>query len=327
MPSILTRKMFRCPSSRVGTFLVLLSASIGFCGLIRGGDLPLFPNVLLRLSWESSDGRNLAGWGLPVKDGRLLVGALPHWDDLAAPGPGLMNIHGIGEDRRASRLLVPAGSGFFLARVEEGEVALASQAFLDFRSLKPGTSVQLRPEADEMDVLKASRAPVVPARFAALEIHSQEEAFLFPMLRIQLAPEAPRAKPGTPVTDDQGRLIGIVSAHLPKEPGALHVIPMEAVEKVCSDWKNGETTGRSWVGLQFLEATQVPQVARVARHSPAEAAGIRRGDIILSCGAHLIGDLQDLMVEVALLPLGQPVEWQLLRQQDTLSVSLTPVQK
>ena len=97
---------------------------------------------------------------------------------------------------------------------------------------------------------------------------------------------------GAALIDRQGRLVGIGSLMVPDAlrgdrplPGNMFV-PVELLRPIMADLLAGARPGprRPWLGVISNESSEGIVVMRVAPGSPAEQAGIRRGDVILAVG-------------------------------------------
>ncbi|MFN3477595.1 MAG: S1C family serine protease, partial [Candidatus Methylomirabilales bacterium] len=111
-------------------------------------------------------------------------------------------------------------------------------------------------------------------------------------------------------------------------------IPINMAKKVIGDLiKRGKVT-RGWLGIGIQPLT--PELAkslglsleegilvnRVMPKSPAEAAGLREGDVITSVDGKKITDSRELQRMVAELEVGRVIELGLLREGKPLSVKL-----
>lgn len=104
---------------------------------------------------------------------------------------------------------------------------------------------------------------------------------------------------GAALTDARGELIGIGSLWLGDAldigaafPGNMFV-PIDLLKPVLDDLvANGRRAGpaRPWLGVYSEEFDGHVAVTRVLPDSPAEEAGLQRGDVILGVGGHAIGD-------------------------------------
>ena len=143
----------------------------------------------------------------------------------------------------------------------------------------------------------------------------------FALLRVTFGAAVP--PPGTPLTDEAGRVAAVVF----QDAGAGnsgYAIPAEAVHRVQRDICNGGHLVRGWLGLSLRAESQAPQVIRVLPNSPASAAGILPGDVIVSIGSRSVTDYADAANAFFYLIPGQAVEVKLLRGVEQLTYSLTP---
>ncbi len=137
-----------------------------------------------------------------------------------------------------------------------------------------------------------------------------------------------------------GELIGINTAIFSRTGGYQGIgfaIPIGMAKKITRDLiRDGEVT-RGWLGvsiqaldpeaaeglkLRAREDGQAPRgalVGGVVAGSPADAAGIKRGDVIVRVGDLEIKDASDLLNRIALLPPNQWVEISVIREGMTLA--------
>lgn len=103
---------------------------------------------------------------------------------------------------------------------------------------------------------------------------------------------------GAALFDDHGRLVGIASLWVSDAlnagvafPGNMFV-PINLLKDVLDDLvRDGRRSGapRPWLGLNSEEIDGHVMVSRVLPDSPADEAGLKRGDIILGVGGDSIG--------------------------------------
>jgi serine protease Do len=137
-----------------------------------------------------------------------------------------------------------------------------------------------------------------------------------------------------------GELIGINTAIFSRSGGYQGIgfaIPINMAKKITRDLiRDGEVT-RGWLGvsiqaldpqaaeglkLKAREDGQAPRgalVGGVVAGSPADAAGLKRGDVIVKVGSLEIKDASDLLNHIALLPPNQWVEITVIREGITLA--------
>ena len=133
---------------------------------------------------------------------------------------------------------------------------------------------------------------------------------------------------GGALVDVSGNLIGINSAIYSPNGGSLGIgfsIPATTAKKTMEQIiKNGSVT-RGWIGAAIQELTpelidsfKIPVsngvlITDVVRNSPAEHAGIKSGDILISIDGHPINDWNAMLDTVANLPPGDIAVVKLVR--------------
>ncbi|MBC8126085.1 MAG: serine protease, partial [Gloeobacteraceae cyanobacterium ES-bin-144] len=141
------------------------------------------------------------------------------------------------------------------------------------------------------------------------------------LLRVNFDQTVP--PPGTPLVDSAGRVVGIVF-QAAGAGNAGYAIPAEAVRRVQHDLLSGGRLVRGWLGLSLKAENQSPQIVRVLPNSPAAAAGIKPGDVLLNVGNRQVTDYADAANAFFYLIPGQAVRVKLLRGVDQFEYSLTP---
>jgi serine protease DegQ len=134
---------------------------------------------------------------------------------------------------------------------------------------------------------------------------------------------------GGALVDINGNLIGVNSAIYSPNGGSLGIgfaIPASTAKKTMEQIiQNGSVT-RGWIGAAIQELT--PEliesfkladangvlITEVIRNSPAERAGIKTGDILISIDNNAINDWNSMLETVANLPPGNVVSVKVLRK-------------
>ncbi|HLV28306.1 MAG TPA: trypsin-like peptidase domain-containing protein [Burkholderiaceae bacterium] len=140
---------------------------------------------------------------------------------------------------------------------------------------------------------------------------------------------------GGALVDAQGRLVGINTAIYSETGGSLGIgfaIPVKSAETILEEIiKSGRVT-RGWLGVEPQDLTPELMrafglkeragiiVASILRGSPAHAAGLRVGDIVLALDGAAIRDSIDFLNAIAPLKPGTSVELVLLREGRQLVV-------
>ncbi len=144
---------------------------------------------------------------------------------------------------------------------------------------------------------------------------------------------------GGPLFNLKGEVIGINTAIIaPGQSGSIGIgfaIPANAASNVINQLIKFGETKRGWLGVRIQEVTKEiaeveklkkPQgalVASVGENSPADKAGVKAGDIILSFDGKKIDTMRTLPKVVASTEVGKSVELKIWRNKKQISKRLT----
>jgi serine protease Do/serine protease DegQ len=138
----------------------------------------------------------------------------------------------------------------------------------------------------------------------------------------------------------RGELVGIIAARTRPSDGAVgfgFAVPSNMVRQVMAQLvKYGEVRrGRLGITTQDvgrelakeLKSFEGAVVVSVASGGPAERAGIKRGDVVVSVNGRRVRSTADLRNQVGLIPVGEEVELKILRagEQHTVRVRIEPL--
>lgn len=147
---------------------------------------------------------------------------------------------------------------------------------------------------------------------------------------------------GGPLLNDRGEVIGINTAIRPDAMGIGFAIPIDKAKAIKDKLMRGEKVSHPYLGIQMETLTpqlaqqnnsdpnspiQIPEingvvVVRVMPNSPAAAAGIRRGDVILQINGQNVTKAEQLQSLVEDANVGQVLQIKVRRgnQNQQLSV-------
>jgi serine protease DegQ len=143
---------------------------------------------------------------------------------------------------------------------------------------------------------------------------------------------------GGALVDTQGNLVGINTLIYSRSGGYQGIgfaIPVGLAKKVMEEIIETGTVTRGWFGVEVanitpelaeslgLPGTRGAIVGGIERGSPAERAGIRLGDVIVSVGGRPVADLAATLNAIADVPPGRTVPVKVLRRNQEVALSVT----
>ena len=142
---------------------------------------------------------------------------------------------------------------------------------------------------------------------------------------------------GGALVDATGNLIGINSAIYSRSGGSLGIgfaIPANLAKQVMEQIIRTGSVTRGWIGVEvqdisaeLAESFKLPNlrgtlIAGVLRGGPADRAGIKPGDILVSVESNQVVDSTSMLNLVAALEPGKPATLKVLRNRDEMSVKV-----
>jgi serine protease Do len=139
---------------------------------------------------------------------------------------------------------------------------------------------------------------------------------------------------GGPLLNIKGEVIGINTAIVASGQGIGFAIPVNMARKVMGDLvKKGKVT-RGWLGVGIQRLT--PELAKsfgvnvddgvlvsqVMPKSPAEAAGLKTGDLILSIDGKPVKEPRQLQTLIAEADIGKSLEFSILREKEKRTLKI-----
>jgi S1-C subfamily serine protease len=143
---------------------------------------------------------------------------------------------------------------------------------------------------------------------------------------------------GGPLLNSHGEVLGINTAIIARAQGIGFAIPATIASWVLSQLLQHGRVRRSYLGIggrpRPLDRRLVRALALAADHAvdvmtvdpagPAARAGVRVDDVILALGDHTVRHVDDLHRLLSEWPVGEPVQLELLRRTERLSVTVVP---
>jgi len=153
---------------------------------------------------------------------------------------------------------------------------------------------------------------------------------------------------GGALVDVHGHLMGINTAIYSRSGGNMGIgfaIPVSTAQQVMQDLlKNGKVS-RGWIGVEpqdltpeLAESFQLPAAGKqalpqgvvitgVLQNGPAAKAGIRPGDVIVQVAGQRVGNVSELLTQVASLQPGTAIDVKVWRRHGELVLRLTPTER
>ena len=136
---------------------------------------------------------------------------------------------------------------------------------------------------------------------------------------------------GGPLLNTKGEVVGINTAIIPYAQGIGFAIPINAAKKNIDDLITLGKVRRSWLGVYIQEVT--PEIAEqfnlkeakgvlvgdVIKDSPAEEAGISRGDIITKVNDQEVNSTGELQDKIRDIDIGKNANIEIIREGKVIS--------
>ena len=141
---------------------------------------------------------------------------------------------------------------------------------------------------------------------------------------------------GGPLLNIEGRVIGINTMIYANAQGIGFAIPVDRARKVIQDILRYGQVHSAWIGAVTttitpeearrtgLRASRGALVVRVISGSPAQAAGLRAGDIITAVAGRPVDSREAFSTMTATVAANQPLQLTVARDGNTQSISVRP---
>src|SRR2546427_8067673 len=143
-------------------------------------------------------------------------------------------------------------------------------------------------------------------------------------LRVNLPTQ--RGEAGAPLLNLKGEVVGIVVSRL-ENNSACYAVPIEAAEKIRSDFVRFGEARHGWVGGNVSEAPQPVEGSRaemtqIMDDTPAARSGIKPGDILLQVGRKKVTQPEDVLDASFFITAGDTVPITVLRGNQKLTFNV-----
>lgn len=127
---------------------------------------------------------------------------------------------------------------------------------------------------------------------------------------------------GGPVFDVRGEVVGVLSGTHAQGQGIAFVVPVEALRGSLPALRAGERVSRAFIGFGVDDGERGPVVRQLIPSSPADRAGIRDGDRLISIDGEPIGDMAELRGALDRLGPGRTVAVEVARDGAAVRVGV-----
>src|ERR1700737_362834 len=140
-------------------------------------------------------------------------------------------------------------------------------------------------------------------------------------LRVNLP--AQRGEAGAPLLNLNGEVVGILVSSL-ENNSACYALPIEAAEKIRSDFVRFGEARHGWVGINVSEAAQPVEGSRaemtqIMEDTPAARSGIKSGDILLQVGRKKVTQPEDVLDASFFISAGETIPITVMRGDQKLT--------
>src|SRR6201982_1552943 len=145
----------------------------------------------------------------------------------------------------------------------------------------------------------------------------------FSTIHLRVNAPTQRGEAGAPLLNLNGEVVGIVVSGL-ENNSACYAVPIEAAEKIRSDFVRFGEARHGWVGINVSEAAQPVEGSRaemtqIMDETPAARCGIKPGDILLQVGRKKVTQPEDVLDASFFITAGETVPITVMRGDQKLT--------
>jgi serine protease Do len=134
-----------------------------------------------------------------------------------------------------------------------------------------------------------------------------------------------RGEAGAPLLNMKGEVVGIVAFTL-ENKSSCYALPIEAAEKIRSDFMRFGEVRHGWIGANLMEALQAKEgssaeVTEILDNTPAANCGLEAGDILLQVGRREIHQPDDIIDASFFISAGDKVPITIMRGDQKLTLT------
>jgi len=142
-------------------------------------------------------------------------------------------------------------------------------------------------------------------------------------LRVNLPPQ--RGEGGAPLLNFNGEVVGILLYSF--ENNSCYALPIEAAEKIRSDFVRFGEARHGWIGANVTEATTPVEGSRavtkdIMKDTPAAESGMKSGDVVIQIGRTKVHEPEDILDASFFLTAGDVVPITVMRGNEKLTFNV-----
>jgi serine protease Do len=143
-------------------------------------------------------------------------------------------------------------------------------------------------------------------------------------LRVNVATQ--RGEAGAPLLNLKGEVVGIVVSSL-ENSSSCYAVPIEAAEKIRSDFVRFGEVRHGWIGVNVAEASEAVEGSRAEMtdlmpDTPAADSGLKPGDILLQVGNKKVRQPEDVLDASFFITAGDTVPITVIRNGEKMTVNV-----
>jgi S1-C subfamily serine protease len=144
----------------------------------------------------------------------------------------------------------------------------------------------------------------------------------FPTTHLRVNVAAQRGEAGAPLLNFKGEVVGILVSSL-ENSSACYAVPIDAAEKIRSDFVRFGEVRHGWIGANVSEAKEATEGSRAEiteiLDTPAADAGIKTGDVLLQVGRTKVKEPEDILDASFFITAGDTVPITVMRNGERLT--------
>ena len=148
----------------------------------------------------------------------------------------------------------------------------------------------------------------------------------FSTTHLRLNLPAQRGEAGAPLLNMKGEVVGILVSSI-DNGSACHALPIDAAEKIRSDFVRFGEVRHGWVGINVAESAKEVEGSRaqftdIIPGTPAAESGAKPGDILLEVGRKKVRQPEDVIDASFFITAGDPVPITVMRGNEKLTLTV-----